>query len=491
MKGPRSLSLPPVRTRRGALVGSEAGAAGALVRGIGRARMNLIITSRVENLVLAVDLSEGEAVLGALALPPSLPQLVPVTAEFRGIGQITGVIRVDDAPPIPFGIQAGAMKANGDRENFVGEETRHKKTVTHAKSLERGSGTSVQGVGIVVELAVTEGPTAELKVVVRAAKKKELTRLQQEQQLLQAMDKKKYATLLAQITKAKSRKVEASLIDQAQLVLRSIQPSETSFLNHAQLKKMMKWKKVTGQVGEDSIVEPCQASGDCPCNAGSAQSGEVMTVEEGMLERALDGVAPPDAESDEWLFKSLVKAALLTPEGCVWKSGGKFLLSNEERNQSANAIVAVLERDNQESAAGKGMRALINWTEKEYGFSVTAVQLNFHPNGKTFHKQHRDIYGAGQKGGINCTCSFKKCQGTVCFSVGSSRRVLTQTISDKRSKYEPCGEECTGCSTYSWLHSGCAMWFNDKWNNNHTHGISESFEGEETGPRISIALLCA
>ena len=32
-------------------------------------------------------------------------------------------------------------------------------------------------------------------------------------------------------------------------------------------------------------------------------------------------------------------------------------------------------------------------------------------------RQHRDIYGAGQKGGINCTCSFMKCTGTVAWQV--------------------------------------------------------------------------
>merc|ERR1712176_1135771 len=134
------------------------------------------------------------------------------------------------------------------------------------------------------------------------------------------------------------------------------------------------------------------------------------------------------------LFKALVRAALIAPEGCVWKSGGKFLLTNEERNQSANAIVGVLERDNPESDAGRGMRALVDFTERTYGFRVTAVQLNFHPNQKSSHKQHRDIYGAGQKGGINFTCSFAKCTGTVCYSLGSSRQVLTSTIVDKRSK---------------------------------------------------------
>lgn len=176
-------------------------------------------------------------------------------------------------------------------------------------------------------------------------------------------------------------------------------------------------------------------------------------------------------------------------EGCVWKSGGKFLLTNEERNQAPAAIVSILERNNPQSDAGKGIRALVAHTEREYGFRVTAIQLNFHPNHKSSHKQHRDIYGAGQKGGINCTCSFMKCTGTVCYSLGSSRQVLCCTELDSRSKYEKCGDDCTGCKVYRWMHSGSAMYFNAPWNNNHTHGVPKA--EEVCGPRISIALLCA
>merc|ERR1719265_506722 len=131
-----------------------------------------------------------------------------------------------------------------------------------------------------------------------------------------------------------------------------------------------------------------------------------------------------------------------------------FILSSEERNQSANAIINLLERDDPNSDASKGIRALVTYTEKEYKCIVTAVQLNFHPNEKSSHKQHRDIYGAGQKGGINCTCSFMKCQGTVCFSLGSSRRVLCETMQDSRSKYNSCGDTCEGRKVLRYMHSG-------------------------------------
>merc|ERR1719265_2810708 len=123
-----------------------------------------------------------------------------------------------------------------------------------------------------------------------------------------------------------------------------------------------------------------------------------------------------------------------------------FILSSEERNQSANAIINLLERDDPNSDASKGIRALVTYTEKEYKCRVTAVQLNFHPTEKSCHSQHRDIYGAGQKGGINCTCSFMKCTGTVCYSLGSSRQFLEKTATDKMSKYKACSNSCTGCT---------------------------------------------
>ncbi|CAE8634176.1 unnamed protein product, partial [Polarella glacialis] len=219
------------------------------------------------------------------------------------------------------------------------------------------------------------------------------------------------------------RKVPAMLIEQANRMLKSIVPTDGSFLTHKELGKLMRWRRVSSPSDgtEDSVVTCC-ASESCPCNDGQGQDGEICTVMGGTVQEALSGVAPGDVSSDKWLFQALVRAALAAPEGCVWKSGGKFLLSNEERNQSPTAIVNVLERDNLETDAGKGIRALIAYTEREYGFRVTAIQLNFHPNQKSFHKQHRDIYGAGQKGGINCTCSFMKCTGTVCYSLGSGRQ---------------------------------------------------------------------
>merc|ERR1712070_529432 len=99
------------------------------------------------------------------------------------------------------------------------------------------------------------------------------------------------------------------------------------------------------------------------------------------------------------------------------------------------------------------------------------AQVNFHMNGSTFHDQHKDIYSAKQRAGPNCTCSFRECLGTVCYSLGSSRKCLCETAVDEASAFAPCGPDCQGCREYRWLHSGDAMFFNGPWNQNHTHGI--------------------
>lgn len=466
------------------------------------ASLALTIQSRIEGVEISVELAEGELERSSKShgLPSVLSAGTPCTAEFRSSGAIVGILNIGGVPPIPFGVQVTVPKTAGsggsigstskDRVNFVSALNRQRSVVAHAENLEMGSGTSASGEGTIVEASISPDWRAELIVTVRRAKKKELTRLAQKQALLEAMEKKKYSNLLAQITRSKMRKVETSLIEQANRLLKSIVPPEGTFLSHKELGKMMRWKRVTSpSEASDSLVESCSFSDSCSCNAEACEAGEVCEVISNSVHEALDGVAPANASADKWLFQALVRAALIAPEGCVWKSGGKFLLSNEERNQSATAIVGVLERDNQESEAGRGIRALVEFTERTYGFRVTAIQLNFHPNQKSSHKQHRDIYGAGQKGGINCTCSFMKCVGTVCYSLGSSRQILTETMIDSKSRYEACCEECTGAKSYKWMHSGSAMFFNAPWNNNHTHGVPPMEEA--CGPRISVALLCA
>lgn len=437
---------------------------------------------------MTIDL-DGSNARQVVQLPKQLPFEVPATAQIQGTGSILGALYVKGVPPIPFGVQVGLVRHNGDRPNFVSSDPARQRTVVrHGDNLQAGSGFSVNGEGTVVEVAISDGYEAEMTVIIRRAKKKELTSMAQQTALLNAMEKGKYSSLLAQITKSKNRKVELHLIDQAEKMLKTISMAEGSYLNHKELAKLMRWKRITND-GDYTTVVDCESSPDCPCNAGQAEDGEVCSITENVVQEALEGVAPDGIPADKWIFQALVRVASSVPEGCVWKSGGKFLLTNEERNQSPTAIVKLLERCNQDSDASKGIRALVDYTEKEYQFRVTAIQINFHPNEKSSHKQHRDIYGAGQKGGINCTCSFMKCQGTVCYTVGSSRQILFESMADSRSKYEKCCEECTGRKVYRWLHSGSANFFNDKWNSNHTHGIPQMEQA--CGPRISIALLCA
>ena len=47
---------------------------------------------------------------------------------------------------------------------------------------------------------------------------------------------------------------------------------------------------------------------------------------------ALKGVLQ-GAEPDQWLFDRLVKAAASAPANCLWRAGGKLIMSNPDRNQ--------------------------------------------------------------------------------------------------------------------------------------------------------------
>merc|ERR1712187_119242 len=189
---------------------------------------------------------------------------------------------------------------------------------------------------------------------------------------------------------------------------------------------------------------------------------------------------------DKLLFEDLVDAALNVEEGSVWKAGGKFIFSAFSRNQSINAMVRTLNGHGKRRCA-RLLMTLVQHSEKTYGGYVTAAQVNFHPNCDTYHDQHRDVYSAKQRAGPNCNCSFKEAVGTVCYSLGSSRRCKLETMADEFSAIKACGDNCQGCTETTWLHSGSAMYFNDTWNQNHTHGIPKMTE--DCGPRISIAFL--
>lgn len=491
------LQLPAVQRNRSSSCSSAVSSRGVTqLASCIRTRLCITAVAHTDDIEIAVDLAEGQPVGSSEAFPCPLPaDGTESSMELRSSRAIVGTITVSGSNPIPFGIQVPhnrAARMAGEGRNFVYDEDKSRASVTHAGELEAGPGRHVKGEGFVVSLVVSDGAHAEMRINIQPAKRKELARLAQERALLTAMEKKKYSTLLAQISKSRTRRVGTTLIDDAKTLLRSLAPAEGSVLDHGQIKKMMKWKKVTTPSSLSDVIEDCPDCAACPCNQGYAQDGEICDIYDGTVDAALEGLVPQGVGADEWLFKALVKAAAAVPEGCVWKSGGKFLLTNEERNQAPTAIVSLLERNccgGDDSNAGRGIRALVGYTEKEFGFRVTAVQINLHPNEKSSHKQHRDIYGASQKGGLNCTCSFMKCQGTVCYSLGSSRQVLCETMQDSRSKYNSCGDTCEGRKVLRYMHSGCSMYFNDKWNTSHSHGIPTATEA--CGPRISVALLCA
>merc|ERR1719284_2236847 len=103
---------------------------------------------------------------------------------------------------------------------------------------------------------------------------------------------------------------------------------------------------------------------------------------------------------------------------------------------------------------------MVKYSEAKYTGYVTSIQVNFHPHGETYHAQHRDIYSAKQRAGPNCTCSFRKCVGTVCYSIGSTRMCKLETCKDDDlSSITACGENCQGREEHVWLQSGDAMFF--------------------------------
>merc|ERR1719271_1651671 len=176
----------------------------------------------------------------------------------------------------------------------------------------------------------------------------------------------------------------------------------------------------------------CACPEDCPTTTHFAPA-EVLEFQHNAVQDILKGYenATPGKE-DMDLYNELVESALAVPEGCVWRAGGKLILSAFDRNQSVTALTRTLQSHHRQRCANMIMK-LVNFTEKKYGAFVTAIQVNFHPYEDSFHMQHRDIYSAKQRGGPNCTCSFRACVGTACYTVGAARTVLTEMMTDEFS----------------------------------------------------------
>eukprot|EP00747_Dinoflagellata_sp_TGD_P031431 gnl/TRDRNA2_/TRDRNA2_135269_c0_seq1.p1 gnl/TRDRNA2_/TRDRNA2_135269_c0~~gnl/TRDRNA2_/TRDRNA2_135269_c0_seq1.p1 ORF type:complete len:328 (-),score=54.05 gnl/TRDRNA2_/TRDRNA2_135269_c0_seq1:24-1007(-) len=315
----------------------------------------------------------------------------------------------------------------------------------------------------------------------------ELKRSLQLQALREAAEGKDYDTLRAQVTKARMASVEMEHIAMGEARLKELREQGLHVgegCDHNSVRQYMDWAKVTSKVGEPNVNEPCTVCCDCPCNV-ELNPGEVLELRDGAVQEVLQEFG---ADADRQLFCALVEAALAVEEGCIWKAGGKFIFTEFNRNQSVTALTRMLDK-NDKHAASAMVQKMVKHTEMRYMGSVTAIQVNFHPHRGTYHDQHRDIYSQKQSAGPNCTCQFQECVGTVCYSLGSSRICLLETMTDNLSSICACGDNCEGRREFRWLHSGNSMYFNGPWNNNHTHGIPPS--EEECGPRISMAFLLA
>lgn len=338
----------------------------------------------------------------------------------------------------------------------------------------------------------TEGQAAdielsggEMKIHLRAQTAVELKRCLALQALRGAMEFEDYDSLRAQVTKARmaSCDQEHIALGEARLkVLKEKGLHVNEGCDKASIRQKLNWDLVTSCVGAEEVNDTCKACEDCPCNV-SLNPGEVMDIQDEHVQEILKASGP---HADKVLFEQLVGAALAAEEGCVWRAGGKLIFSEFNRNQSVAALERRLEKTHPQCC--KMLMELHSYTERKYNGFVTAIQVNMHTDGTSHHDQHRDIYSVKQSAGPNCTCQFQDCVGTVCYSIGSSRQVLLETMTDKLSNIQPCGENCQGRRERRWLHSGASMYFNGPWNDNHTHGIPAT---EGCGPRISLAFLLA
>lgn len=399
-----------------------------------------------------------------------------------------GNLNIDGFEPVPFSIGAGDQGVA-----WVGSKGRWRITVLAAAQWDwRDKGEKpTEGKAADIEMVSSRfgDRGSQIKVTMRQATEAELKRCLQLQALREAQEGDDYDTLHAQVAKAKMAFVEMEHIERAEERMREMRKKGLHVADGCgkdTLREQMSWGKVTQWPERPNENDPCTASAGCPCNVHE-NCGEVLQLVTGAVQSCLQEFGP---EADKVLFEELVGAALTVEEGSVWKAGGKFIFSAFDRNQSVSALVRMLGNFGRERCC-KMILALVRNAEAHYEGYVTAIQVNFHPNGNTFHSQHRDIYSAKQRAGPNCTCTFKKCVGTVCYSVGSSRICLLETMTDEFSSIKPCGDGCQGRREKMWIHSGDAMYFNEAWNSNHTHGIPPmpAEEAAQCGPRISIAFL--
>lgn len=439
-----------------------------------------------------VDVSVRLQVTGAKVEGNGLPQvcaagklsMATYLALSAARGPMTkGSLMIEGFEPVPF-----CVAHNDQGTTFVQCKGKWRCTALSAARWNwhqnAAKPTSGKAADLEVHAAKSIDNAPQLKVSVRDATEMELKRCLQGQALHDAQEDGDYDTLLAQVTKAKQAGVDREQIEQAEDRLqgmRKLGKHVNDGCDKETLKSLMQWEKVT-RCSDALTTEACKVPG-CPCN--QEMRGEVLLVVPNAVQNCLKDFGP---EGDKELFEELAGSALAVEEGSVWKAGGKLIFSAFDRNQSVQALTRMLSNAGRTRCV-KFLLQMVKHSEAEYGGYVTAIQVNFHPNGESFHAQHRDIYSAKQRAGPSCTCTFKKCVGTVCYTVGSSRQCLLETMTDMFSAIKPCGDQCTGRRERCWLHSGDGMYFNEAWNANHTHGIPAIENGHEIGPRISIAFL--
>lgn len=234
----------------------------------------------------------------------------------------------------------------------------------------------------------------QLKVCVRDATEMELKRCLQGQALRDAQEAGDYDMLLAQVTKAKQAGVDREQIEEAEdrlNGLRKLGKHVNCGCDKESLRLMMQWDKVT-RCSDVLPTDACKVP-ECPCNQEAC--GEVLQVLPNAVQSCLKDFGP---EGDRELFEELAGSALAVEEGSVWKAGGKLIFSAFDRNQSVQALTRMLNNAGRTRCV-KLLLQMVKHSEAEYGGYVTAIQVNFHPNGESFHAQHRDIYSAKQRAG--------------------------------------------------------------------------------------------
>lgn len=442
----------------------------------------------VFDVAVKVSIQGGKA--DGTGLPETCPAGKTSTATFVSLtpcrGAMTkGVLAIEGFEEIPISVAHSDMGAT-----FVHSKGRWRHTALSAPHWNWRDHEDKPTEGKAADIEVdrcrqTEKPHV-VRVSVRQASESELKRCLQYQALREAQDGQDYDMLIAQVTKAKQAGVDLHHIEAAEERLRELRKLKLHVSPGCEketLQSQLVWNNISRLDGTNDN-KPCKISADCPCNI-QENCGEVLTIVPNAVQECLNSFGK---DGDRILFEELASSALAVEEGSVWKAGGKFVFSAFDRNQSVTALTRMLHGAGRARCA-KMILQMVKHSEAQYGGYVTAIQINFHPHGGTYHAQHRDIYSAKQRAGPSCTCSFKKCVGTVCYSVGSSRLCMLETCTDAFSAVKPCCDDCQGRQEHRWLHSGDAMYFNEAWNANHTHGIPQIENGHDHGPRISVAFL--